>query len=62
MVSIKIDLDACIGCGSCVDVCPAGVYELNDDNKSEAVNMDDCIECCACIEGCPQSAISHDSC
>ncbi|MEM2914495.1 MAG: 4Fe-4S binding protein, partial [Candidatus Bathyarchaeia archaeon] len=27
MVRININLDKCTGCGTCVDVCPVGVYE-----------------------------------
>ena len=60
-MNIQIDLEKCEGCGDCVDVCPSGVYELQN-GKSVVVNMDECIECCACLEGCPQGAISHDSC
>ena len=44
MVKITIDLDKCNGDGICVDVCPSGVYELDSNGKSKAVNPDECIE------------------
>lgn len=62
MVAIEIDLDACEGCGNCVEVCPTEVYQLNGQNKSEPVSPEECIECCACVEDCPQEAIIHETC
>ncbi len=59
--TIKIDHDKCNGAASCVDVCPAAVFELKD-GKSYATNADDCVECCACVEECPTGAIEHTSC
>lgn len=32
MHKLLIDWDTCIGCGSCVAICPA-VFELRDDEK-----------------------------
>ena len=61
MVKITIDLDKCNGDGICVDVCPSGVYELDDKGKSKAVNPDECIECLACVDQCPENAITIDS-
>lgn len=46
--------DACIGCGTCVSVCPHGNYEL----ASQGVKTQgDCEYCFACIQNCPQKAI-----
>ncbi|MCW4020476.1 MAG: ferredoxin family protein [Candidatus Bathyarchaeota archaeon] len=56
MVEIKIDLDRCTGCATCVDVCPVGVYELASE-KSETVNADECIACKVCETQCPENAI-----
>ncbi len=60
-VTISIDYDKCNGNGACVEICPASVYELQN-NKSVPVHIDECIECCACVENCPQQAIKHSSC
>jgi len=60
-VNIEIDNNKCDGCGECVDICPAEVYEIKD-SKSVIINLDECIECCSCVEVCPTEAITHDSC
>jgi NAD-dependent dihydropyrimidine dehydrogenase PreA subunit len=56
LVKIKINLEKCTGCGTCVDVCPVGVYELQD-GKSSAVNANECIACRVCETECPENAI-----
>ena len=56
MVEIKIDLDKCNGCGTCVDVCPVEVFEISE-GKSVVVNLDECLVCMACETQCPNSAI-----
>lgn len=62
MVAIEVDAKKCTGCGECVDVCPASVYVINDDNVAEPENTDECTECCSCVEVCPEECISHESC
>ncbi len=54
---VVVDQDKCIGCGECVDVCPADVYEMQDE-KSVPVNMEECLGCESCIEVCEQEAIT----
>lgn len=56
MVEVKIYLDKCNGCGTCVDVCPVEVFELKE-GKSVAVNPDECLVCQACVVQCPDGAI-----
>ncbi|RLI78509.1 4Fe-4S ferredoxin [Archaeoglobales archaeon] len=62
MVEIIVDHEKCTGCGECISVCPAEVYEFNDDGKSDPVNAEDCEECCSCVEVCPEGAITVDVC
>ncbi|MEM2320685.1 MAG: 4Fe-4S dicluster domain-containing protein [Candidatus Bathyarchaeia archaeon] len=57
MVKINVDLEKCTGCGSCVDVCPVGVYELKE-GKSVPVKVDECLICRACETQCPSGAIT----
>ncbi|MFH1139131.1 MAG: 4Fe-4S binding protein [Pseudomonadota bacterium] len=52
----EIDMEKCIGCGECVEVCPTGVYELQD-GKAVVVNEDECVGCESCVEVCEQEAI-----
>ncbi|MFX1450093.1 MAG: ferredoxin family protein [Promethearchaeota archaeon] len=58
MPKIIVDDSKCTGCGTCVDVCPSGVFELNEaTGKTNRVNEDECIECLACVDQCPEGAI-----
>ena len=57
MAKITVDLEKCTGCGTCVDVCPVGVFELRE-GKSEVVNPDECVVCLACVTQCPEEAIT----
>jgi len=57
MYTIEVDVEKCIGCGDCVDVCPSDVYEMKDE-KSVPVNAEECIGCESCVETCEQEAIT----
>lgn len=56
MVEIKVDLEKCNGCGTCVDTCPLEVYEIKDE-KAVPVKQEECIVCKACEASCPNAAI-----
>ena len=55
--SVNVDVDKCIGCGECVDVCPVEVYEIKD-SKCEAVSPEECLGCESCVEVCEVNAIT----
>ncbi len=55
MSYVKIDKDACVGCGACVDACPQGALYMKDDKVE--VN-DKCNLCGACVGVCPVNALS----
>ena len=57
VVTLKLDIDKCIGCGMCAIVCPHGVFEMKE-KKTAIVDRDACMECGACACNCPASAIS----
>lgn len=54
-VPAKVDPDACVACGACVEVCPADAIAIED---VAVIDEDACLECGACVNECPQSAIS----
>ena len=51
---IRIDIEKCTGCGTCVNVCPFGAIILKED---KAFITEACTLCGACVESCPESAI-----
>jgi len=62
-MKIKIDSEKCIGCGSCVAVCP-DCFELGDDGKAYLIKEESaCNESCAkeAVEICPVDAISIET-
>lgn len=55
-----VDYDACIGCEVCIEQCPAGVYEWNDEDDQPVVaHPYNCVVyCMGCAKACPEDAIS----
>jgi NAD-dependent dihydropyrimidine dehydrogenase PreA subunit len=55
-VKVVVDNNKCTGCGTCVDTCPVGVFEIKD-GKSVPVKSDECLVCRACEVQCSEGAI-----
>ena len=53
----EIDTDECTACGSCVDACPMGVLEIEDE-VAKVVDEESCIGCSECLDTCPAGAIT----
>ena len=61
MKTPAVHFDLCIGCGSCVEICPE-VFKLRDDEKAWVIGYDKCTTC-DCEEAaniCPTEAISFE--
>jgi Fe-S-cluster-containing hydrogenase component 2 len=55
-----VNQDMCVGCGICVDECPVGAIEQDEENKA-FIKDDNCIRCGKCHDVCPKDAVRHDS-
>lgn len=54
-----VDVDKCKGCGPCIKVCPALVFELRE-KKSEVVLGENCFACGHCWAVCPEEAVTQE--
>jgi len=53
----QVDLDKCVGCGLCVDVCHCGAIIMRGD-KVIIIETRECSWCTLCEAVCPVGAIS----
>ena len=51
-----VNKSQCIGCCSCVNVCPVNAIKIGDDGKAE-IDKSICIKCKTCENICPVGAI-----
>ena len=51
---IKIDLDKCVGCGGCIDLCPVIAISMVKDLAM--IDNTLCVECKICVRVCPIKA------
>jgi len=54
---LRIDIEACIGCGVCEEVCTFGAIEVID---GVAVVNEKCTLCGSCVDSCEAGALSID--
>lgn len=57
VVTLALNEEKCLGCGTCTVVCPHEVFRLNN-SKVAIVDRDACMECGACATNCPTEAIA----
>jgi len=53
---MKVDSKKCVGCGGCINICPAGAIKLV--NLKAVIDPKKCIKCQACKSICPANAIN----
>ena len=64
--NILLDVDSCVLCGLCADVCPMDVISLvpsvdvamSEIGTALLLDEDHCIRCALCVERCPTMALS----
>jgi formate hydrogenlyase subunit 6/NADH:ubiquinone oxidoreductase subunit I len=66
-VNVLLDIDRCVLCGLCVDVCPVDVLSIvpaievgSGLGPGTALLLDEraCIRCALCVERCPTDALA----
>ena len=56
VVTLRLDQEKCVGCGTCLAVCPHQVLAMNNGCAS-IERKDRCMECGACARNCPVEAV-----
>jgi NAD-dependent dihydropyrimidine dehydrogenase PreA subunit len=59
VASLEFFSDRCVGCGMCIEVCPHGVFTL-ENKKAVILDKDRCMECGACVSNCAFGALKVD--
>ncbi len=65
MDAIKLNTDACTGCGLCASLCPKDAIELKpewDGFSYPKINTERCISCRLCEQNCPAQKSADDGC
>ncbi len=60
---VTINQIQCTNCGICVDVCPRGVYQLENSRRRKVILKfpEFCEDCEACVLQCPTKAIAFSA-
>jgi Fe-S-cluster-containing hydrogenase component 2 len=51
----KVDINKCIGCGTCINACPMNAISLS--NNVAKIDKTKCKNCRKCVKICPVRAI-----
>jgi NAD-dependent dihydropyrimidine dehydrogenase PreA subunit len=67
MPKVMVDWNRCSGIGTCVNVCPVNVFELQEITehpetlKAVPVRAENCILCMECVGKCIEQAIKVEA-
>lgn len=56
-VTLQYDASKCNGCARCTEVCPHGVWKM-ENKRAQLADRGACMECGACANNCEQQSIS----
>lgn len=56
-MAVAVDMELCIGCGTCAELCP-DVFEMKDDKAWVIADKCDSSDCQAASDSCPVEAIA----
>lgn len=54
----KVRLDACVGCGICIDTCNFLAMTLDEEAEKVIVDLKKCMGCGICKTKCPENAVT----
>ena len=54
---VVVDEQECVGCQTCVDVCPVSAISMVDGVAK--IDAGECTECLTCVGECPVEAIKE---
>ena len=58
MSVMRNDLNLCIGCRTCVEICPMDVFYFDEEaNKSVMLYRENCQSCGQCWLNCPSGSL-----
>ncbi len=58
MYMVTLNEEACTGCDSCADACPAQILAFNGEHASISGDPCDCMGCETCVLVCPAGAFT----
>ncbi len=58
MAAPKYNPDRCIGCWTCIKICPGNAFKVAADKKRVDYDSEKCIGCGDCVGNCPSGALS----
>ncbi|MGC8979043.1 DUF362 domain-containing protein [Caldisericum sp.] len=56
---VKLDIEKCIGCGICANVCPESAISIS--NGKAFVDSTKCTDCGLCVSKCPTGALTMEN-